>query len=119
GILSPHVKNVLGNGVVIDPAQILKEIDELRARGVEIGQSNLSISDRAHVVLPYHKTEDQLFDQALAQAWEGAAAIGTTGRGIGPCYADKALRSTAIRMGDLTPNRGADLLKQKLARAVA
>src|SRR5690606_36918705 len=79
GILSPHVKNVLGNGVVIDPAQILKEIDELRARGVEIGQSNLSISDRAHVVLPYHKTEDQLFDQALAQAWEGAAAIGTTG----------------------------------------
>jgi adenylosuccinate synthase len=115
GILSPRTLNVLGNGVVIDPAQLLKEIDGLRERGVTIGE-NLAISDRAHVVLPYHKAEDVLFDQALATAWEGQAAIGTTGRGIGPCYADKATRSTAIRMGDLARPQE---LRQKLSRSVA
>ena len=115
GILAPQATNVLGNGVVIDPAQLLKEIDALRSRNVAIGK-NLCISDRAHVVLPYHKAEDVLFDQAVAQAWEGQAPIGTTGRGIGPCYADKALRSTAIRMGDLL--RPAEL-QQKVRRATA
>ncbi len=116
GILSPQATNVLGNGVVIDPTQILKEIDGLRARGVVIDGENLRISDRAHLVLPYHKAQDQLFDQALAAQWEGAAAIGTTGRGIGPCYADKSLRSTAVRVGDLLRP---DALKPQIQRIVA
>lgn len=101
GILYPQVTNVLGNGVVIDPAQLLKEIDGLRQRGVVIDGTNLRVSSRAHVVLPYHKAQDKLFDGALASTYDGNAAIGTTGRGIGPCYADKALRSVAVRMGDL------------------
>ncbi len=100
GILNPSTLNVVGNGVVIDPGAMLEEIDGLREREVDVGD-NLRISDRAHVVLPYHKVQDALYDQALAQAWEGPAPLGTTGRGIGPCYADKALRSTAVRMGDL------------------
>ena len=100
GILYPDKVNVLGNGVVIDPAQIVKEIAELRDRGLEVGD-NLRISDRAHVVMPWHKVQDVLYDEAVARAWESGPAIGTTGRGIGPCYADKALRSTAIRVSDL------------------
>lgn len=116
GILYPGKQNVIGNGVVVDPAQVIKEIDGLRGRGIAIDKNNLFISDRAHVVFPYHKAQDKLFDQAVAQAWEAGAALGTTGRGIGPCYADKALRSTAIRMGDLLCP---DTLKAQLIRAVA
>jgi adenylosuccinate synthase len=124
GILSPGTINVIGNGVVLDPAKILEEIDGLRERGVSVGD-NLRISTRAHVVFPYHKAEDALYDQALSQLWRDgeaggtappSAALGTTGRGIGPCYADKAIRATAIRVGDLLD---ADGLKQKLNRAVA
>ena len=115
GILYPDKINVLGNGVVIDPEQLVKEITQLRERGLAVGD-NLRISNRAHIVLPYHKVEDQLFDQAVAKAWNDSSAIGTTGRGIGPCYADKALRSTAVRAGDLL-----DLEKfaAKLERIVA
>ncbi len=114
GILYPDKLNVLGNGVVIDPEQLVKEIHELRGRGIAVND-NLRISDRAHVVLPYHKAEDVLYDQALATSWE-SPALGTTGRGIGPCYADKALRATAIRVGDLLePER----LRKKLADIVA
>jgi len=98
GILAPHVLNVVGNGVVIDPAQILAEIDALRQRGVEVGD-NLKISERAHVVLPYHKRQDALMEQVLSDG--DGSRIGTTGRGIGPAYADKAMRSTAVRMIDL------------------
>jgi adenylosuccinate synthase len=87
---------VLGNGVVIDPAQLVKEITGLRERGIKADATNLAISDRAHVVLPYHPYEDKLLEET------SASPIGTTGRGIGPCYADKALRLNAIRMGDLT-----------------
>ncbi len=116
GILYSGKVNVLGNGVVIDPAQLIKEIEGLRGRGIQVDGDNLKISDRAHVVFPYHKTQDVLFDQAVAQAWEAGAALGTTGRGIGPCYADKALRSTAVRVGDLLrPDR----IKTQLNRAVA
>ena len=110
GILFPDKLNVLGNGVVIDPSVLLSEMADLRARGIAIGD-NLRISDRAHVVLPYHKLQDHLMDRALGQARGDASKIGTTGRGIGPCYADKALRSTAIRMGDLLD---ADALRYKL-----
>ncbi len=115
GILSPDAINVLGNGVVIDPAQLVKEIIGLRAEGITIGD-NLKISDRAHLVFEYHKVQDVLYDQALAKAMGGTAAIGTTGRGIGPCYADKALRSMAIRVGDLLDEAG---LRAKLQRIVA
>ena len=99
GILYPEKLNVLGNGVVIDPAQLVKEIDGMTRRGLEL-DGRLRVSDRAHVVMPYHKSEDALLEASLSRARGEAAAIGTTGRGIGPCYADKALRSTAIRIGD-------------------
>ncbi len=114
GIMYPDKTNVIGNGVVVSPEGILGEIDGLRERGVTIAQ-NLKISDRAHVVLPYHKTQDLLYDLALARAAGDDKKIGTTGRGIGPCYADKALRSTALRMGDLLhPDR----LREKLRHIV-
>ncbi|MFI4861402.1 MAG: adenylosuccinate synthase [Phycisphaerales bacterium JB063] len=95
GILYGDKMNVLGNGVVIDPAQLVKEIVGLRERGIKADATNLAISDRAHVVLPYHPCEDKLLEAT------STSPIGTTGRGIGPCYADKALRLNAIRMGDL------------------
>jgi len=100
GILYPDKINVLGNGVVIDPEMVVKEIQGLRDRGVTI-TDNFRISNRAHVVFPYHKLQDQLFEAVLSQTQGDDQKIGTTGRGIGPCYADKALRSTAIRVGEL------------------
>ncbi len=103
GIIRPGSLNVIGNGVVVDPSPetgILKEIRSLTERGVPVSGETLKISDRAHAVMPYHKAEDQLFDLAVAKAF-GNEPIGTTGRGIGPTYADKAQRSTAVRMGDL------------------
>ncbi len=115
GILNPGTINVVGNGVVVDPAGILEEIDGLRQCGVEVG-GNLVVSDRAHVVMPYHKRADALMEKALAGARGVEHAIGTTGRGIGPCYADKAQRSTAIRMGELL-NMGT--LREKLPHIVA
>jgi len=102
GVLAPGKKAVIGNGVVVDPEQLLKEIDGLAKRGVDT--SGLVVSDRAHVVLPYHKAEDAAREAALARLADAGGTvnrIGTTGRGIGPCYADKALRATAIRVGDL------------------
>lgn len=111
GILSSHVTNVVANGVVVDPAAILEEIEQLTQRGVNIGD-NLRISNRAHLVFPYHKVHDRLMDRALVVSRGEAAMIGTTGRGIGPCYADKALRSTAIRVGELLdPPRFQEKLK--------
>jgi len=103
GILYPDKVCVIGNGTVVDPEKLLEEIDGLRARGIEVGD-NLRISSRAHLVLPYHKEQDAAYEEFLAaRSGLGAAtaAIGTTRRGIGPAYADKVRRSTAIRMGDL------------------
>ncbi len=100
GVLHPGKTAVIGNGVVVDPEVLLGEIKGLRARGVEVGD-NLRISDRAHLVLPYHKLADGLLEAAMTASLGGARKIGTTGRGIGPCYADKATRSTALRVGDL------------------
>lgn len=97
GILRPNTPAVIANGVVVDPDQLLKEINTLEARGVDC--SALVISDRAHVVMPWHKAEDEARERWLS---DGALRpIGTTKRGIGPCYADKVQRGTAIRMGDL------------------
>ena len=103
GILNPNKRNIIGNGVVVDPEKLLEEIEKLRARGVHV-TTNLQVSDRAHVVMPYHKEQDAALEEFLsgvASNERGSFAIGTTRRGIGPAYADKVNRSTAIRMGDL------------------
>lgn len=110
GILNREKMNVIANGVVIDPQKLLEEIDGLAMRGVHVGD-NLAISDRAHVVLPYHKQQDLLLEAAMAKARGDGGKIGTTGRGIGPAYADKMTRSTAIRMGDMYQ---ADAFREKL-----
>ncbi|HEU0075896.1 MAG TPA: adenylosuccinate synthase [Dehalococcoidia bacterium] len=84
---------IVGNGVAVDPQVLLEEIGSLEAR--DVSTERLMVSDRAHVVMPYHPLIDQLDEQL-----RGAAAVGTTGRGIGPCFADKVSR-LGIRMGDL------------------
>ena len=95
GILWPGKLCVIGNGVVLDPAGLVEEIEGLRTQGVSITPDNLLISDRAHVVLPVHRDIDGAQEDAL-----GDQAIGTTRRGIGPTYADKA-RRIGLRMADL------------------
>lgn len=102
GILSAGKVNIVGNGVVVDPEKLLEEIEGLRKRGVEVG-ANLRVSDRAHVVMPYHKEQDAALEELLEKrsGKTGAGQIGTTRRGIGPAYSDKVRRSTALRMGDL------------------
>lgn len=95
GIFRPQVQCVIAGGVVLNPASLLDEVDSLTARGVAVGD-NLMISDRAHVILPWHFEEDRLLDSC-----GGGEAIGTTMRGIGPCYRDKVGRSLAVRMGDM------------------
>ena len=96
GVLSEGVVGLIGPGVVVDPAGLVSEIDALVARGVRIGD-NLKLSDRAHVVMPYHKIEDRLSETAASDD----SRIGTTARGIGPCYAEKMHRTSAVRMCDL------------------
>ncbi len=111
GILREEVISVITPGAVIDPAVLLGEIASLRARGVKIGD-NLRISDRAHLVFPYHRREDALAEGAAPAAQK----LGTTGRGIGPCYADKHARHWAIRVCDLHP---AGRFHERLAAVVA
>jgi adenylosuccinate synthase len=96
GVFRPETVSVIGNGVVIDPFKLIEEIQGLRDRGVEI--RNLAISSRAHLVLPYHKLEDAALEDRLAAR---GLSIGTTKRGIGPAYSDKANRATSLRVGDL------------------
>jgi adenylosuccinate synthase len=93
GVLSPNVTPVIGNGVVLDPAVLFQEIDELAARGVNADK--LLISANAHLLMPYHRALDKVTERFL-----GKAKIGTTGRGIGPTYADKVARM-GIRVQDL------------------
>ncbi|MBU6209931.1 MAG: adenylosuccinate synthase [Planctomycetes bacterium] len=103
GILYPDKSCVIGNGVVVDPEKLIQEMEGLEARGIKVG-TNLVISDRAHVVMPYHKEQDAALEEYLSGVTAGERgnlSIGTTRRGIGPAYADKIHRSTAIRMGDL------------------
>jgi adenylosuccinate synthase len=94
GIMYPGKVCIVGNGVVFDAEQFLKEVDELCAKKISV-EGRLFISDLAHLVLPYHKALDQFGESQAAEK-----KIGTTGRGIGPAYADKASR-TGIRIGDL------------------
>ena len=96
GILRPQVQCVVSGGVVLHPGSLLAEIDGLIERGVQVGQ-NLMLSDRAHLIFPWHLEEERLEASELTNG----EAIGTTMRGIGPCYRDKVGRSHAIRLGDL------------------
>jgi len=96
GVLHSDKQSVIGPGVVVDPIALVGEIDALAARGVTL-DGRLSVSDRAHVVMPYHKLEDSLSESHASSGRQ----IGTTARGIGPCYADKMMRTTAIRVCDL------------------
>lgn len=92
GILHPGTKCLIGNGVVLDPEQLFLEIEEMEGKGIPV-QENLFVSERVHLVFPYHKILDQLEEKKDHK-------IGTTGRGIGPCYADKVSRK-GIRACDL------------------
>jgi adenylosuccinate synthase len=94
GILRPGIQAVIGNGVVIDPAALLDEIRMLEGVGIDV-RSQLAISDRAHVIFPFHRMVEK-----LSEGRSGRVAIGTTSRGIGPCYEDKIGRR-GIRMADL------------------
>jgi adenylosuccinate synthase len=93
GICWPEVDGIIGNGVVVDPDVLSDEMDMLRGRGIDTAK--LHVSERAHVIMPYHVLLDALEEKA-----RGASAIGTTGRGIGPAYVDKTGRA-GIRVGDL------------------
>jgi adenylosuccinate synthase len=107
GILHPNKLCIIGNGVVIDPKVLGDELDELRRRGVDT--SSLKISANAHLIMPYHMMLDDAGEAKL-----GKLQIGTTRRGIGPCYADKAAR-LGIRMQDLLDEK---ILKQKIVAAL-
>ncbi|HEX8205779.1 MAG TPA: adenylosuccinate synthase [Solirubrobacteraceae bacterium] len=107
GILHPGKRCIIGNGVVIDPGVLTGEIDGLRGRGIDM--SGLKISANAHLIMPYHKLLDQAGEAKL-----GKLQIGTTRRGIGPCYADKAAR-LGIRVQDLLDEK---ILKKKIVAAM-
>jgi adenylosuccinate synthase len=109
GILYNETLNILGNGMVIDPGVLLEEKDELRSKGFFKSDGQLLISDRAQVIMPYHKVVDHGREKIL-----GRSKIGTTGRGIGPAYEDKVAR-VGIRMGDLLKP---DLLKRRIVNAL-
>lgn len=108
GILRPGVQAVIGNGVVIDPAALIDEMDTLIKAGIDV-QSQLAISSRAHVIFPYHRLAEK-----LSEAREGRTAIGTTSRGIGPCYEDKIGRR-GIRLADLLDPESFDSMYDNLA----
>src|SRR5882672_651789 len=110
GVLTPGVTCVIAGGVVINPAKAIDELNDLARRGVE-DHDNLKLSDRAHVIFPWHFAEDRAMDQSTSDGEN----IGTTQRGIGPCYRDKVGRSYAIRLGDmLRPD-----FREKVERIVA
>lgn len=110
GAVRPGTVCVIANGVVVDPEVLIGEIEGLAEKGISL-DGRLLISENAHVVLGYHKLEDRLREESL-----GKHKIGTTARGIGPCYADKIGRSYAVRMADL---RNLATLREKLDTVVA
>ncbi len=109
GSVRPGIICVITNGVVLDPDGIIKEIEGLKKKDISLA-GRLFISENAHLVLDYHKKEDQLREESL-----GKNKLGTTIRGIGPCYADKVSRSSAVRMADLAD---LEMLKSKLQMIV-
>jgi len=110
GILHKEKKCLIGNGVVLDPEILCQEIDNLSANGIEVTPQNLIISKKAHIIMPYHK----LLDSAREAFKSGKDKIGTTGRGIGPCYEDKMAR-IGVRAGDLA---NLSLLHSKIKKAL-
>ena len=108
GILHPDKKCVIGNGIVFDPRLFLDEVAGLSKRNINVN-GNLFVSDRAHVVFPYHKKLDLLIEKQ-----KGNSMIGTTGRGIGPCYTDKVARD-GIRVAELLHK---EHFKEKLKKTV-
>jgi len=112
GILHPNKLCLIGNGVVMDPETLVKEIDGLQAQGCLQDPAQLLISSSAHVIMPYHRLIDVARERRL-----GSGKIGTTGRGIGPCYEDKIARR-GIRVADLVhPDRLARLVVERLPEA--
>ena len=109
GICWPGVAGIIGNGVVVDADVLLGELSELDTRGIDT--SNLFVSERAHLIMPYHVLLDELEEKA-----RGDSAIGTTGRGVGPAYVDKTGRM-GIRVGDLLDIEGS--LRPRLEQALA
>ncbi len=107
GIFQPDAVNIIGSGVVLDPAVLLDEMAMLEAAGIPL--DNLYISDRAHIIMPYHTIQDR-----LQESLRGDSRIGTTGRGIGPTYSDKTER-IGIRTGDLLHE---ETLLQRVARVI-
>jgi len=105
GILYEDKKCLIGNGLVVDPEVLLEEIENLKEAGIEVNPKRLSLSDKAHIIMPYHQAIDVARDTA-----KGGDKIGTTGRGIGPCYEDKMAR-TGVRVIDLTEP---ETLEQKI-----
>ena len=105
GILHKGRKCFIGNGVVLDPEVLLDEMEDLRKKGVDVSPECLALSEKTHIIMPYHRAVD-----VAREAAKGKDKIGTTGRGIGPCYEDKVGR-TGIRAADLLEP---DTLEQKI-----
>jgi adenylosuccinate synthase len=112
GVLRPTVRSVIANGVVVYPPRFIEEKTTLLAAGIAVGD-NLLLGNHAHVIFPYHMEEERLVE---ASASGTGSAIGTTGRGIGPCYQDKAGRFFAIRVEELLHP---EHLRQRLEQVVA
>jgi len=108
GVIRPNVTSVIGNGVVVYPPRFLEEVDQLAKGGLDVSKS-LVVSDHAHVIFPYHMEEERLAES------DGEGQIGTTGRGIGPCYQDKVGRRFGIRLGELLKP---DHLRERLGQIV-
>lgn len=119
GIFRTQVQCVIANGVVLHPGSLLEEIEQLQIRGVQV-EGHLLVSNRAHLIFPWHIEEDRLLEKEA-----GGEAIGTTLRGIGPCYQDKVGRTLAIRVGDMyRPNfrdrvRQVALFKQRMLQCLS
>jgi adenylosuccinate synthase len=105
GVLYPHITSVIGSGVVVNPATLIGELDMLIGRGIDVGR--VRVSTAAHVIMPYHVALDRAMESRL-----GAGRVGTTGRGIGPAYADRAWR-VGLRMEDLLDGA---IVRDKLSR---
>jgi adenylosuccinate synthase len=108
GVLYPHITSVIGNGVVVNPVTLIEELDMLTARGIDV--SRVRVSRSAHVIMPYHVALDRSNERRL-----GGAAVGTTGRGIGPTYGDRAWR-LGLRMEDLLDRA---VLAERVERVLA
>ncbi len=107
GVLYPHIISVIGNGVVVNPVTLIEELDMLTERGIDV--ERVRVSRSAHVIMPYHVALDRANETRLADS-----KVGTTGRGIGPTYADRAWR-TGMRMEDLLDR---DVLRERLGRVL-